>query len=331
MHKKIRKLGFKECKFHTGIVEINYIVGPNNGPALILIPGQSLSLESYYRSLPLLMKRFHIFAVDVRGHGKSGWTPGEYTFPNMGEDISILLTKIIKKPAFISGNSSGGLIAMWVAANRPDFVSGIILEDAPVFSAEWPRLKDDCYIYRLFKKISQTIGSTKGRDLAGFFKGMEVPFEGKQHVMKFPNWFTGILVLIIHLYQYFNPDKPVDIPLLPAVMRLWVKNLSIYDPEFTNAFVDGSACRGFDHEETLKRIKCPILLMHANWFKHLEFGLVGSMDDSDIEHIRSLIPNLQYKRITSGHMIHFENPKQFTKEVISFTNTIKINDKDKGT
>ncbi len=327
MHKKIKRLGFKECKFNTGKVKINYIAGPNNGPALVLIPGQSLSLESYQRALPLLVKKFHIFAVDIRGHGKSGWTPGQYSFLNMGQDIAMLLKKIIKKPAFISGNSSGGLIAMWVAANTPDLVIGIILEDVPVFSAEWPRLKEDCYVYRLFKKISETIGSPNGRDLAGFFKGMEVPFEGKQRVMKFPNWCTGILVFIINLYQYFKPNKPVDIPFLPAVMRLWIKDLSIYDPDFTHAFIDGSACKGFDHEETLKHIKCPILLLHANWFKHPEYGLVGSMDDSDIKHIRSLIPNLQYKRIASGHMIHFENPRKYSKEIITFINAVNIDKK----
>jgi pimeloyl-ACP methyl ester carboxylesterase len=46
--------------------------------------------QSYQRVLPELSRRFHVFAVDVRGHGRSGWTPGRYTFQNMGRDFAAL-------------------------------------------------------------------------------------------------------------------------------------------------------------------------------------------------------------------------------------------------
>lgn len=42
------------------------------------------------------------------------------------------------------------------------------------------------------------------------------------------------------------------------------------------------------------------------------------MDDKDLERLRSLVPHAQYKRITSGHMIHFEDPQQYVREVKEF-------------
>lgn len=318
MDKNFKQAGFEDRYFDTTEVKLHYLVGPNNGLPLILIPGQGLSLESYQRVLAPLSKYFQVFAADVRGHGKSSWTSGHYNFPNMGRDFQKLLEDVIQRPAIISGNSSGGLIALWLAANIPDKVRGIILEDSPVFSAEWPRLRDDCWGYRLFKRNAETIGSPEGRNLAAFFKGIEVPVEGKQKVIQFPSWLTGIMSVMVRFHQWLRPNKPVDLPLLPAETRMIIKSLSEYDPDFTRAFVEGRACKGFSHAEALAKVICPLLVLQANWFRHPEFGLVGSMDDKDLEQLSSLVPHAQYKRITSGHMIHFENPKQYIKEVIEF-------------
>lgn len=200
----------------------------------------------------------------------------------------------------------------------PDSVAGIILEDAPIFSAEWPRLKDDCWGYQLFKRISETIGSPNGRNLAGFFKTIEVPMERNQRVIKFPNSIGGIMAGMIRLYQFLRPRKPVDIPILPSEVRLMIKCLSEYDPDFTLAFVDGSACQNFDHAQALGKVKCPMLVLHANWFRDPKLGLVGSMDERDVSELHSLVPHCEYKRITSGHMIHFEKPKEFRQLVVNF-------------
>ncbi len=97
-----------------------------------------------------------------------------------------------------------------------------------------------------------------------------------------------------------------------------IKSLSEYDPDFTRAFVEGRACEGFSHADALMKAKCPVLVLQANWFRHPEYGLVGSMDDEDLKRLRLLVPHARYKRITSGHMIHFENPKQYIKEVKEF-------------
>jgi pimeloyl-ACP methyl ester carboxylesterase len=133
---------FEEKRFNTGEIEINYVAGPKNGgPSLVLIPGQGGDWTSYKKVLPLLSERYQVYAIDVRGHGCSDWATGDYSFTSIGRDMTAFLESVVEEPAIVSGNSSGGLIALWLAANRPSLVKGIIMEDPPLFSAEWPRIK----------------------------------------------------------------------------------------------------------------------------------------------------------------------------------------------
>ncbi|MFW9814233.1 MAG: alpha/beta fold hydrolase, partial [Candidatus Thorarchaeota archaeon] len=116
----------EEKRFNTGEIEINYAVAPDNGPSLVLIPGQGADWKNYQKVLSLLSSDYHVYAVDVRGHGKSDWATGDYSFTSIGRDMTAFLESVVQEPAIISGNSSGGLIALWLAANRPDLIKAIV-------------------------------------------------------------------------------------------------------------------------------------------------------------------------------------------------------------
>jgi pimeloyl-ACP methyl ester carboxylesterase len=279
-----------------------------------------MTWDSYVRALPLLAPDFHIVVMDVRGHGGSSWTPGEYDFPTMGADAAALLETIANAPVIVSGNSSGGLIALWLAANRPDLVAGIVMEDAPVFSSEWPRLKDDCYVYQVFEQVSRSLSGPSKRDLAGFFAGLKVPVEHGQRLWSLPRWLMEPLGWVASVHETVKPGEPVDIAFLPPSMRLIVRSLTAYDPQFSVAFLDGSACRDFDHADALARVRCPAMFLHADWFRVGGDGmLVGSVDDSDVSRMRELVPGLRYVRMHSGHMIHFYNPREYAAQIRRFS------------
>lgn len=319
MLKRLSRLGFEDRTIETRGITIHYVEGPRNGPTLLLIPGQAMIWDSYMRALPLLEPHFHVVAMDVRGHGGSTWTPGAYDFPTMGADAAELLKKVAEAPAIVSGNSSGGLIALWLAANRPELVAGIVMEDAPVFSAEWPRLRDDCYVYQVFEQVSRSLAGPGKRDLAGFFAGLKVPVEHGQRLWALPRWVMAPLGWLAGVHEMLKPGQSVDIAVLPPTMRLLVRSLTAYDPQFSVAFLDGTACRDFDHAEALRRMRCPAMFLHADWFRVGGNGiLVGSVDDEDVAHMRELVPGLRYARLHSGHMIHFYNPRMYVSEIRAF-------------
>ena len=87
--------------------------------------------------------------------------------------------------------------------------------------------------------------------------------------------------------------------------------------------MDGRFYEGIDHEEALKAAKCPMLVMHADWHRYAEYGLVGAMDDKDAQRITKLVPNAKYKNISANHVIHAFKPKEYISAIEEFTSQLK--------
>jgi pimeloyl-ACP methyl ester carboxylesterase len=311
----------EEKRFDTGEITINYAEGPTNGSPLVLIPPQGVDWTNYEKAIPLLRDDFHVFAIDIRGHGKSDWTTGDYSFTSIGRDMTAFLEGIVKEPAIISGNSSGGLIALWLAANRPDLVKGIIMEDAPLFSADWPRIKEDSYVYRVLSvtvEMSKELRESRSiRGLARQFMKIKRPVEGGK-MRGVPRAAAYFLSFLIRASQRFGSGKPS----LPGRLNTIVEVLYTFDIDFSQAFLDGRIYEGLNHEDALRRAEGPMLLLHADWLRHPEYGLVGAMDDNDAARAQELAPRMQYERIQSEHVIHSHNPEMFVELVQEFTRNL---------
>ena len=87
---------FEERTVDLGEIRMNYATaGDPAQPALLLIPGQTESWWGYEAAMPLLGERFHVHAVDLRGQGRSTWTPGRYTLDNFGNDLVRFIDLVI--------------------------------------------------------------------------------------------------------------------------------------------------------------------------------------------------------------------------------------------
>jgi pimeloyl-ACP methyl ester carboxylesterase len=309
----------REHFFNAAGVQLNYVEGPDNGPALLLLPGQSTTWQSYAPVFPALTKNFHVFALSIRGHGKSTWTPGRYDFKTIGNDLVLFLQEVVKTPAIISGNSSGGLLGLWLSANHPHLVRGLVLEDPPLFSADWPRIKNE-FVYEILTKTSAYLGKESGADYVGFFKSIQRPLPDGR-VKKLPAWLCSVLAWLI--LQQERRIAEFILALLPRTLRLLVNVLPTFDPDFSRAWVDGRIYAGLNHEEALRKLQVPALLMHADWFRSSK-GLVGAMDDNDVQHARQLAPHMHYRRIFTQHVIHSASPEEFVNALNQFVNETVI-------
>lgn len=115
---------------------LNYAEGPDNGTALLLIHGQGMSWEDYSRVLPDLAASYHVYAVDCYGHGKSSHDATKYSCVVMGKNFVWFIENVMKEQCVVSGHSSEGILAAWIALNAPKDVLGLVLEDPPFFSVE---------------------------------------------------------------------------------------------------------------------------------------------------------------------------------------------------
>ena len=115
---------YPEQTIDLGEVVMNYaVVGEPALPALLLVPGQTQSWWGYEQTMGLLEKHFQVFAVDLRGQGRSSRRPGRYTLNNMGNDLVRFIALAIGRPVIVSGHSSGGAprgLAVGVRLTRLD-------------------------------------------------------------------------------------------------------------------------------------------------------------------------------------------------------------------
>ena len=82
-----------------------------------------------------------------------------------------------------------------------------------------------------------------------------------------------------------------------------IRGMSCYDPHFGAAFRENTWNAGFDHAETLTRIQCPALLLHAKTEIMEDGTLNGAMSQEEADCIVTLIPNCKYLKVS-----HFLKP-----------------------
>ena len=121
----------REKSFDTGEVVLNYAEGPDNGPPLLLIHGFTRWWKDFQPIIPELSKNYHVFALDLRGHGKSGRVKGHYTLRDYSRDITALLENLIQRPVILFGHSLGGWISLMVASKEPE-IGALIIGDSPL-------------------------------------------------------------------------------------------------------------------------------------------------------------------------------------------------------
>ncbi len=104
--------------------------GADGKRPLILLHGIGRIAHTFDHLAPHFNKDYHVIAVDMRGHGDSGWDPnGQYLVEDYVKDIAGLAEQLRLKNIVIWGNSTGGRVAQVFAGMHPELVSAVISED----------------------------------------------------------------------------------------------------------------------------------------------------------------------------------------------------------
>ncbi|MDP2701220.1 MAG: alpha/beta fold hydrolase, partial [Candidatus Rokubacteria bacterium] len=102
---------------------------PGRTPALLL---HSLVAHSHWWdwTAPLLAERFSVAALDLRGHGGSGWSePPAYRPADYAADIVAVLDALGWRSPLVIGHSLGGYVGAYLAARHPDRVGALVITD----------------------------------------------------------------------------------------------------------------------------------------------------------------------------------------------------------
>jgi pimeloyl-ACP methyl ester carboxylesterase len=304
----------EEHTVDLGEVRLNYrVAGDPSLPALLLIPAQSESWWGYEDVMPLLAEHFQAFAVDLRGQGRSTWTPGRYTLDTFGNDLVRFIDMVIERPTIVSGLSSGGTIAAWLSAfAKPGQIRAAVWEDPPLFASEAnPGVGQGIRqgIGPLFALWNKYLGDQWSLG----------DWDGLQRAI--PQ--TLPMTMLQGIAAMFPPREGAQTQGIP-------QNLREYDPEWGKAFVSGIATASCDHANMISNVKVPVLLTHHfHMVDEATGALVGALSDLQVRRAEELVTASGHGFTLISfpdmpHAMHTYQPKLYTDTVVDWATKLGL-------
>jgi pimeloyl-ACP methyl ester carboxylesterase len=124
----------RERTIALGEVEIAVTEFPNPGrPPVVLLHGIGSRGQSWWPVIDPLAARFHLYQLDLRGHGASGKPSAGYLVEHYAADLDAALDALDLhvqegKPR-IMGHSLGALVTLYWASQRPSLAAALVVED----------------------------------------------------------------------------------------------------------------------------------------------------------------------------------------------------------
>ena len=104
--------------------------GNSTRPPLIMLHGIGRLAHTFDHIAPRFTDRFHVIAVDMRGHGDSDWdSAAAYLVEDYTKDLEALVAQLQLRNLTLWGNSTGGRVVQVYAGLHPDNVAALIVED----------------------------------------------------------------------------------------------------------------------------------------------------------------------------------------------------------
>ena len=216
-----------EKLFDTGELTLNYHDGGSGAP-LVLLHGLTSNRGAWRPLLPTLEADYHVYALDLRGHGKSGRAPdNQYRNIDYARDVIAFLRQL-DAPVVLMGESLGAMVAIVTAAQYADGVRALILLDPPLFS-----LSD---IAQMEPQRTQWV-----RLVASVMKGS-------------PDY--GTIVARLHAALPGVSDEQI---------KGTATYISGVAAEAAETVLRDEIWQGTDLPQALQQINCPTLLLHGDW------------------------------------------------------------------
>jgi pimeloyl-ACP methyl ester carboxylesterase len=262
----------REESFEASAVKLNYLdYGSSMAEPLVLLHGGAWRWQEYLSLIPSLGRRWHTYALDLRGNGRSAWVPETYRLQDFAQD-NVEFVRRLDTPTVIVGHSIGGVVALMVAARCPDKMKALIIEDVPLTLDNYRRIID------------------ASRDMFGLWLDLKQSVQSEQELS----------LKLAEAYRDY-----------PGVTSSWIMFFAgclwQLDPTFFNALLHDfdSFAEGYDYKHVLAKIDCPVLFLRG------ETRLGAVMTDTEISWLRENCSNVKCVLIEGvGHLLHLEDRGQ---------------------
>lgn len=125
-------------------------VGQRNKPPVVLLHTVLWGAEVFDQLISTLVTDFHLFVLDLHGHGESGYrTP--LTIEDLVEDYAQLLKQLGLAKVIWIGYSLGSIIGMRLALHHPDLIARLVLIATNAHSDTSPVGQQAVQLWELFR------------------------------------------------------------------------------------------------------------------------------------------------------------------------------------
>ncbi len=288
--------------------KLHYYEIGSAGEPLIMIHAQGVDALSYENVWKPLSKSYHIYAVDCPGHGYSTHDSALYTLKAIGDKMIKFIRELGFSSVTLTGHSSGGLIAAYIAANS-DLCNKLILEDPPFFACEGDRRKTTYNYLDLSTVCHNYLAEGGSGDFILYY------FTNQKAWDFFPDKSRDkvktALVARAKKYREKHPDRTLKVPFWPKAALLAYRGMQNYDPKFGEAFYLDTFNEGVDHAQMLSQITCETIYLKAKTVLGSDGTLQAANSEEDAAKVQTLIPNCRTVKLDCGHGIHIERKKDF--------------------
>lgn len=254
---------------------------------MLLLHGVTRLLDDWEPVLAELSASSDIVAYDHRGHGESE-RGSSYLVMDYVEDCVGFLRKEISLPVTVVGHSLGAMVAAAVAAQVPEYVKALVLEDPP-FETMGSRIQGSGWQSQFIGMQSVARRASETDDLTNFLAQVSIP-------------------------QTDGTARSFG-ELRSRASLEWSANcLRSVDPDVFTPLIEGRWLHGYDRHRIFRSIQCPTLLLQA------DPSSGGALSDADAFEAASMIAACTHVRFLGrGHQLHRDHPDAFLSAIDEFT------------
>jgi pimeloyl-ACP methyl ester carboxylesterase len=269
--------------FKTGELTLSYAKGPVNGPPLVMMHGVLGRWQDFAGMIPHLTDSWHVYAIDLRGHGESERAPdgSGYLLRDLVGDISHFLSNVIpeEEEIVLIGFSAGGLAAIPLAAAFPQRIRGVVALE-PAFMM-------------------------RNSSITSFAVSQEIAWA--HHAAQAAGSFEELVGMCRDILPEAND----------ATITSFAERLYKADPRLSDLQQIDQGLDGMDLDSLIRQVRCPVLMVRGEQ----EMGSV--VRDEDIAWATAANPRVRAVDVPGGgHGIFLEQPEAVLAHVLALLETV---------
>jgi len=255
-------------------------------PPLLLLHATGFLARLWQPVAELLSPRFDVYAFDTRGHGDSDKPPPEgknYHWRNLVEDLGGFCDTLGFRGVSMAGHSSGGAAVAYLATERPEYISKLVLFEPIILPPQFVPPSD--------RRSELAEGARKRRAV---WPNTQELVEAYRTRPVFERWRDDVLRLYAEHGAFRREDGQIELKCSGEI------EAQVFEHS-------GS----LDTWDRLPEIRSPALVMHGE--------LTGEQFLALMSQIAQRIPRGRLASVPgAGHLAPMERPEAVAQSVLEF-------------